>query len=385
MEEVIQPATTKLQPSSLCYLDLQPHPLRSPLNMATPVQSDSPASPEHAQLTPELDGEAGQHHISPSFDYHEERRMHLQDEIWLSHHLPRLPPPALGESVSSLASSFEATRQGRQRTAPGDISLGGTSVDASPSAFHPRPNVAPDADQLRRLAQPWKNPDEEGDMKYQNVSAAQAFPGSSMMSPSGPEDGDLDPAATLIHRTELDDQERLDLEEEARERMISGIQGDLAGLSLGLPGGQGANQGPNAVPPHEPGESLFYHHLSTFEPCYRLCLFILCLLLPDMGGNPFSSISLTGDARSAQCIAADQLVLPPFILYLTFFTSNTFMITRAMSLESYKPPRLVSLDLNVRLNHARPSIFPNWSTKPLHPSFQSCPRCPITTLSPPDL
>ena len=50
---------------------------------------------------------------------------------------------------------------------------------------------------------------------------------SSMLSPSSPEDGDLDPAPSLLHRRERDDQERLDLEEEMRERVMSEAQGEL--------------------------------------------------------------------------------------------------------------------------------------------------------------
>ena len=51
----------------------------------------------------------------------------------------------------------------------------------------------------------------------------------------------LSPPETMIHRTELDDQERLDLEEEARERDISG---------QGFSGAQTSGQ-PAAVQPGE--------------------------------------------------------------------------------------------------------------------------------------
>ena len=50
---------------------------------------------------------------------------------------------------------------------------------------------------------------------------------SAMLSPSSPEDGDMDPAASLLNRRERDDQERLDLEEEMRERVMSEAQGEL--------------------------------------------------------------------------------------------------------------------------------------------------------------
>ena len=63
-------------------------------------------------------------------------------------------------------------------------------------------------------------------------------PPSTMLSPSEPEDGGLDPARTLIHRRELDDQERLDLEAEKRERMLSEGQGDLAAETIELDQGR---------------------------------------------------------------------------------------------------------------------------------------------------
>lgn len=159
---------------------------------------------------------------SPSFDYHEERRLHLKDEIWLSHHLPRLPPPALSESVSSVASSSEISRPGRSGNVPADVHVGGQALDPGLSSFQPRGMSAPNADSPVQGM-----PRREADVHrgFQPIS----FPGSSVLSPPGVEEHDTHPAPTMIHRTELDDQERLDLEEEEREREL-GTKGALAGL-----------------------------------------------------------------------------------------------------------------------------------------------------------
>jgi AMP deaminase len=191
-------------------------------------------------LTPDNGEDRADVHGSPSFDYHEERRLHLKDEIWLSHHLPRLPPPALSESVSSIA-SLDGTRTLRTKTAPSETVPSSQTIDASPSAFHPRGMTIP-AGEARAGGE---------EVKEGKSWTDRGFPGSSMLSPSGPEDGDLDPAPTLIHRTELDEQERLDLEEEERERML-GERSGLAGVAhLNL--GPGAGDKNTAVVA-EPGE-----------------------------------------------------------------------------------------------------------------------------------
>lgn len=64
----------------------------------------------------------------------------------------------------------------------------------------------------------------------------------------------MSPEDTMIHRTELDDQERLDLEEEAREREIS---------EQGFSGAQTSGQ-PAAVPA---GEYLF---VTSLLPTFHL-------------------------------------------------------------------------------------------------------------------
>ena len=189
--------------------------------MSTPKQSNSPV--QAGFLTPELEDDQLDLATSPSFDYHEERRLHLKDEIWLSHHLPRLPPAALSESVSSLASSSDFPRGPRTGNVPADIQIGGQTADASPSAFHPKGLSIPRSDgHVQGM------PQREADVHrgFQPIS----FPGSSVLTPNGPEDSDNYGPPTMIHREELDDQERLDLEEEERERQM-GTKGALAGIA----------------------------------------------------------------------------------------------------------------------------------------------------------
>lgn len=208
-----------------------------------PAGDMSPEPVAIGTLTPDNGEDRGDIHGSPSFDYHEERRLHLKDEIWLSHHLPRLPPPDLSESVSSI-SSLDGVRALRNKPVPSDITPSSQAIDASPSAFHPR-GIAIPAGEARGSGEEHKEGKSWTD---------RGFPGSSMLSPSGPEDGDLDPGPTLIHRTELDDQERLDLEEEERERML-GEKSGLAGLAhLNL--GPGTGQDAKGAIATEPGECL---------------------------------------------------------------------------------------------------------------------------------
>lgn len=184
---------------------------------------DIPSNPHTPDPDPEDFTLPIQSNPSPSFDYHEERRLHLKDEIWLSHHLPRLPPPTL-TSISTSHKSGES--------------------DPSPSAFHPHSMGQVDLDEgssshLQNGGSSMSmssnttdvNPTANG--KYNpppppvpppKTSRHQSRQ-SSMLSPAPM--GDMDPAASLIHRRELDEQERLDLEEEKRERGISAMKGDL--------------------------------------------------------------------------------------------------------------------------------------------------------------
>ncbi|WRT64147.1 AMP deaminase [Kwoniella shivajii] len=178
-------------------------------------------------------------HSSPAFDYHEERRLHLKDEIWLSHHLPRLPPSTISEAGSSSASrtgEMSTSVKGRSpghyipdlhtsplaqtrampsntSTSPGQVDLGtkGDNLERGGGGMAMRSNSpSNDHDDETDLASKFRRHAGIDDQERQ----------SSMLSPSGPEDGDLDPAPSIIHRQERDKEEALDLEEEGRERNL---------------------------------------------------------------------------------------------------------------------------------------------------------------------
>ncbi|OCF33342.1 AMP deaminase [Kwoniella heveanensis BCC8398] len=223
-------AGASLQPS--------PSPLPSPLPIPARYGRD------------DLDDNESEHvHHSPAFDYHEERRLHLKDEIWLSHNLPRLPPSTISEAGSSsttskgeLGHSFKSSRLGMT---PGDIE---TSPLARTSAIPPSPgqvDLGSRGGNLERGGQGMsmravspsgedreRDHEDELNARFQQQAQIQLpQPQSSMLSPSGPEDGDLDPAPSIIHRQERDKQERLDLEEEARERQLDSAL--LGALNMG--------------------------------------------------------------------------------------------------------------------------------------------------------
>lgn len=255
-------------------------PISIPLSSSGP---DTPLSPDPEGYRPINPSS------SPSFDYHQERRLHLKDEIYFSHHLPRLPPPALPQSIpgsgasqqqgsdayASRASSGPAspvdTRNNILAAGPGSGLRGpmGTrptanapvmplSTGMSPIAFHTR-NLGDSIASMRDLnlgssytqGMHQGSSDGERNLYYQAESGPEHDPEgsrSTMFSPSAPEDGDLDPRRSFIHRTELDSQERLDLEEEARERMLMGQQYPEPASSAP---GQGARSGqlPTAAQP----------------------------------------------------------------------------------------------------------------------------------------
>ncbi|WVQ85607.1 hypothetical protein IAT38_007773 [Cryptococcus sp. DSM 104549] len=239
-----------------------PSPLPSPLPIPP---SAYPRGRGRDDLDDDHDDHAPPLHSSPAFDYHQERRLHLQDETWMSHHLPRLPPSSISEAGSS-SSRTEYGTSLKGRMMPGDL-------DTSPRALSRQRPLSPMA-QTSSLASSYGNLERGGDgmaMTHSLSSDAEGDNGedlsasfqrqakinalSSMVSPSGPEDGDLDPAASIIHREERDKQERLDLEEEAAER-------ELAMKSLG--GGKAENK-------EQPG-------VSTMPDGPRECLpDLLCL------------------------------------------------------------------------------------------------------------
>ena len=97
-----------------------------------PVDVPQPSTPQAEEYTSNLNAHTN---TSPSFDYHDERRLHLNDEIWLSHHLPRLPPSSV--SNQSGLSDDRGERINKERGLPSQVAIREHANDASPSAFHP--------------------------------------------------------------------------------------------------------------------------------------------------------------------------------------------------------------------------------------------------------
>lgn len=163
--------------------------------------SDKPARPPLDRLdTPDIPTPP-QTRASPSFSFHEERRLLKSDEYWLSHKLPRLPPAALATSpTASMDALMQSTRS--------NASASGTQQSPTKSTSqHPPSDESEEEEDLGP----------HGTGAYHGLASAPAR-GNSMLSPSGPEYGDLDPIDVQIHRNELNYDERLGLEEEREER-----------------------------------------------------------------------------------------------------------------------------------------------------------------------
>ena len=252
---------------------------------------DTPGIDNNGRDTP-------QEHGSPSFDYHEERRLHLKDEIYFSHRLPRLPPPAIpGASGSyddkrsgplshsfhggsdSMSASFHSAH-----SAAHSASMAGPSAGASPSAFHP---TGPQY-QMRNLSLDDGAP-AHGAARAQVATYGQVpGPGTGQGYSQGRSDmassgtyGTRDPRPTLLHRKEMDSQERLDLQEERREKVLAEHPEQLRMSAMNQP--QLQTQGPGAGTAQgqagansQPGESCSSIHAtlgrSVRSPARRLSL-----------------------------------------------------------------------------------------------------------------
>lgn len=278
--------------------------------ITSPVQETAaprPPSPTVAPLTPPADDEeqTRQTRSSPSFDYHQERRLHLKDEIWLSHHLPRLPPPTsddVGHGKSALSTSPR-----RARTTPHEIMMDteATVGDPSPSAFHP-PRKELDLPANVQQGGRSMSMDDDDDHDHEHDREAlrnERRRGSNkdMLSPAFM--GEMDPRPAMIHRQELDSQERLDLEEERRERELSGGQA-------------GAEQ---AAPPGLQGE-LRHPSSSTSQPRNNFHLIITWKpIVPDLNhclARARSPLSLISRSRRGTTIPA-MTTLAAFPPHLT--------------------------------------------------------------------
>lgn len=147
----------------------------------TPPYSENPSPPESR--------------ASPSFSFHEERRLLKSDEYWLSHKLPRLPPASLSTSPSvGLNEGLANLSMSVSSAASGGMNYARTlELDA-----------------------------EDGDEAASGHRPIQQNRQSTMLIPS--EDSGLDPTAILHHRLEHDKDERLALEEEDRERELEQME-----------------------------------------------------------------------------------------------------------------------------------------------------------------
>lgn len=113
------------------------------------------------------DDETPPERASPSFSFHEERRLLKSDEYWLAHKIPRLPPPALGSSPNASIAALD-----------------GLSLSRYDVQDDERPSMASPAE-------------------------------------------DYDPSGVTHHRARMDEDERLELEEETREKTGAMAAGGL--------------------------------------------------------------------------------------------------------------------------------------------------------------
>ncbi|ORY32318.1 hypothetical protein BCR39DRAFT_523929 [Naematelia encephala] len=240
------------------------------------------AIPPSTPLVPVDEGfPTGSLNASPSFDYHEERRLHEQSATWLAHHLPRLPPAMVG--VSTSPKSLRSARVDRAGP-PSDIPGGkDAKSDPSPSAFHPKSDdkenqavdIGPSAGgnlQQGGNRMSFEGYEHEGDQGQSAMQSPSPF-------------NDLDPAPTMIHRREIDTQERLDLEEEDRERALSREEELLYGgadLPKGVPVPAGL---PDPQPEHGIGNELEKLYAS-FARCLDLRDKYMELSNQRLGDNP---------------------------------------------------------------------------------------------------
>lgn len=187
--------------------------------------------PVNTPLTPEAQDERTLNvHSSPSFDYHEERRLHLKDEIWLSHHLPRLPPSSIPSTVaSSPRATTEDSTANSSRATPKSVMANGDGVGESSRRLNGEMGLGigigrnlHNAGALMSMSSADPVGREEGEESSRSPIIPEPF---TKLSPCESEDEPscVGPEPTLIHRRELDDQERLDLEAERMEKELSDL------------------------------------------------------------------------------------------------------------------------------------------------------------------
>ena len=219
-----------------------PHPIIIPSPIPTPL------TPEPKER--ELNGI----HSSPSFDYHEERRLYLKDEIWLSHNLPRLPPATLSDSTTVAFVSSEGSSTPKANLASPKRSSG-HSVTSDPASKEEEAEVGGGIgikENLRNGGAGMSSTSSSsagGDDIAVRSERLRSDLSSDMLSSSLPEGAEIDRTSTLIHREELDVQERLDLAAEKQERLISEMRNDLGAKDSERSGIVDPAEADTSVPP----------------------------------------------------------------------------------------------------------------------------------------
>ncbi|ORX35953.1 hypothetical protein BD324DRAFT_512747 [Kockovaella imperatae] len=244
--------------------------------------------------------------VSPSFDYHDERRLHMNDEIWLSHHLPRLPPASLNDkqgfypgsigsssvtpgSMSpsnhfaqsagpSLSSSPRLERKAKERAIPSHVSIGQPLQDASPSAFHP---TAPELD-VPRHAEGGSRMTLEGD----DGGDDEGDPGMSTSNAEQTPAADLHPAKAGIDPDNRgDEHERLSYAIERDERELDQGGGFSQNQHDSGQAAQAAQDVTLSTPEHNIGSELKSLY-GSFARCLAIRDKYMALSCQRLGDNP---------------------------------------------------------------------------------------------------
>lgn len=183
------------------------------------VHSEPPSDGDHDHDTPsdlETPPVTG---ASPSFSFHEERRLLKSDEYWLSHKLPRLPPAAMATSPTA---SMDALMQST-RSSPTRARNSSTTNPPSPvKSTHTAKSTPPPNDREQDVNTHAIESDSSEDLGPHGTGAYHGLSRrrGSTRTLSGAEFGDYDPSGVDQHRNRLNYDEALGLEEEKEERAL---------------------------------------------------------------------------------------------------------------------------------------------------------------------
>jgi hypothetical protein len=170
--------------------------------------------------------------------------------------------------------------------------------------------------------------------------------------------GDMDPSGAMIHRQELDDQERLDLEEEARERELSG---------QGFGGAQTAGQSAAT----QPGElsSVHVFHLFSFLPSK-----IACKTSRTRGRRSARKVkgatAFTGNIYRRSTVLCVGDAAPPMTLIRSFGCDRHVVLEPPLSLPNFVTPTHTPPNFT---HYGRPKHLSIWRQVPLIPNVSQWP------------